>query len=65
MGKYHLSKDEAGDLLEHMVRGVTTSQELSNITKNFMKLAGGYLVEYSPLCCYMATWPCHIDRFEQ
>ena len=33
--------------------------------RNFVKLAGDYLGEESPICLSMASWPCHIDRFER
>ena len=32
---------------------------------NFVKLAGDYLGEEIPMCCYMATWTRHIDRFNK
>ena len=40
MDKYRLSKEEAGDLLDHRVHMVTTSQELWHSMKKSMKLVG-------------------------
>ena len=44
---------------------VTTSQELPNSTKNFVKLGGDYLGEESLLNHSMETWLRHFDRFER
>ena len=32
--------------------------------RNFVRLAGYYLGEGSPVCIMMASWPRHIDLFE-
>ena len=51
MGQDHLSKEEAGELLDKRVHVLASSQELQHSTRNFMKLAGDYLVaaSHSPL----------------
>ena len=41
-----------------------STQELRHWTRNFVKLAGDYLGEGSPVCISMASWPRHIDRFK-
>ena len=33
--------------------------------QNFVKLAGDYLGEVSPVCLSMASWPRHIERIER
>ena len=38
---------------------------MCHLTRNFVKLAGDYLGEGSPVYLSMALWPCHIDRFER
>ena len=43
---------------------LTSTQELRYSTHNFVKLAGDYLGEGSPVYVLMASWPRHIDRFE-
>ena len=35
------------------------------MTRNFVRLAGDYLGEGSPVCVMMASWPRHIYRFER
>ena len=60
-----LSKEEAGEILDQMVHVLTSTQELRHSTRNFVKLSGDYLVEESPICLSMGTWPRHIDRFER
>ena len=65
MGQDRLSKEEAGKLLGQRVHILTSTQELRHSTRNFVKLTGNYLGEYSPLCLLMATWPRHIDHFER
>ena len=35
------------------------------MTRNFVKLAGDYLREESPIFLSMGTWLRHIDRFER
>ena len=44
---------------------LTSTQELRYSTRNFVKLAGDYLGEGSPVCVSMVLWPRHIDRFER
>ena len=44
---------------------LTSTQEMLHSTRNFVKLVGYYLGEGSPVCVMMASWPRHIDRFEQ
>ena len=56
MGQDHLSKEEAGELLDQRVHVLTFTQELRHSTRNFVKLVGDYLG---------GTWPLHIDRFER
>ena len=65
MGKDCLSKEEATDLLDQRVHVLTSNQELRHLTRNFVKLAGDYLGEESPICISMASWPHHIDRFKR
>ena len=65
MGQDSLSKEEAGDLLDQGFHVLTSAQELRHSTQNFVKLAGDYLGEKSPICLLMGTWPHHIDRFER
>ena len=43
MGQDFLSKEEAGDILDHRVHMVTKSQELCHSTKKILKLSGDYL----------------------
>ena len=65
MGLDRLSKEEAGELLDHMVHVLTLKQELLHLTQNFVMLVGDYLGEESPICLSMGIWPRHIDRFER
>ena len=44
---------------------LTSTQELRHLTRNFVRLAGYYLGEGSPVCVIMASWTRHIDRFER
>ena len=60
-----LSKEEATEILDQRVHVLTSTQELRHSTRNFVKLAGDYLGEGSPICLSMASWPRHIDRFER
>ena len=53
------------ELLDHRVHVLTSNQELRHLTRNFVNLAGDYLVEESPVCLSMELWPRHIDRFER
>ena len=41
-----------------------STQYLRHLTRNFVKLAGDYLGEESPIYLSMASWPRHIGRFE-
>ena len=65
MGQDRLSKEEAMELLEQRVHVLASTQELRHSTRNFVQLAGDYLEEGSPVSIMMASWPRHIDRFEQ
>ena len=65
MGQDHLSKEEAVELLDQRVHILTSTQYLCHLTRNFVKLAGYYLGEESPICLSVGTWPRHIDRFER
>ena len=60
-----LYKEEVGDILDQRVHVLTSTQELRHSTQNFVKLAGDYLGEESPICLSMELWPRHIDRFER
>ena len=42
-----------------------STQDLRHSTQHFVKLAGDYLVEESPICILMGSWPHHIDLFER
>ena len=64
MGQYRLSKEEANEIMDQRVHVLTSTQELHYSTRNFVKLAGDYLGEGSPVCLSMASWPRHIDHFE-
>ena len=65
MGQDRLSKEEATELLDQRVHVLTSTQELRHSTRNFVRLAGDYLGEGSPVCIMMASWSHHIDRFER
>ena len=65
MGHDCLSKEEATELLYQRVHVLTSTQELRHSTRNFVKLAGGYLGEGSPVFVMMVSWTRHIDRFER
>ena len=60
-----LSKQEAGELLDHRVHVITSTQELRHSTRNFVKLVEDYLGEKIPICLLVGLWLCHIDRFER
>ena len=64
MGQDCLSKEEATELLDQRVHVLTSTQELRHSKRNFVRLAGDYLQEGSPVCIIMASWPRHIDRFK-
>ena len=55
MGQDRLSKEEATELLDQRVHVFTSTQELSHSTRNFVKLAGDYLGEGSPVCILIAS----------
>ena len=65
MGHDCLSKEEATEPLDQRVHVLMSTQDLRHLTRNFVKLAGDYLVEGSPICLSMASWQRHIDRFER
>ena len=58
-----ISKEEAGDLLDQRVQVLTSTQDLRHSKRNFVKLAGDYLREESPIFLSMGSWLRHIDRF--
>ena len=60
-----LSMEEATELLDQRFHVLTSTQELRHLTRNFVKLAGDYLGEKSPIFLSMASWPCRIDRFKR
>ena len=64
-GQDCLSKEESTDLLDQRVHVLTLTQELRHSTRNFFRLVGDYLGEGSPVSIMMASWPRHIDRFDQ
>ena len=53
------------ELLDQRVHVLTSTQELRHSTQNFVRLAGDYLGEGSPVSIMMALLPRHIDRFER
>ena len=65
MGQDRLSKEEAGELLDQRFHVLTSIQELRHSTRNFVKIAGDYLGEESPIYLSMGTWLRHIDRFKR
>ena len=44
---------------------LVSTKELLHLTRNLVKLVGGYLGADNPICLSMETWPRHIDRFER
>ena len=44
---------------------LTSNQEMRHLTRNFVKLAGNYRVEGSPVCVLIAPWPRHIGRLKR
>ena len=60
-----MSKEEAGELLDQRVHIVTSTQEVRNYSKHFVKIVGDYLGGECPFCLSMETWTHHIDRFER
>ena len=65
MGQDRLSKEEATELLDQRVHVLTSTQELRHLTRKFVRLAGDYLGEGSPVSIMMASWPRHISPYEQ
>ena len=65
MGQDSLYKEKAGELVDQRVHALTSTQELRQLPRTYVKLSGGYLGEESPICLSMGTWPCHIDHFER
>ena len=65
MVKDCLSKEELGELLDQRVQVLTSTQELRPLMRNFVKIAGDYLGEESPICLSMGMWMRHIDRFDR
>ena len=65
MGQDRLSKEEATEQLDQRFHVLTLTQNLHHLTQNFVRLAGDYLGERSPVCVMMALWLRHIDRFER
>ena len=61
MGHDSLSKEEAGEILDQRVHVLMSTQELRHLTRKFVKLAGDYLGEESPICLLMGSWLRHID----
>ena len=57
MGHDRLSKEEVIKLLDQRVHVFMSTQEMRHLTRNFVKLVGDYLVEGSPVCVSMASWP--------
>ena len=64
MGKYCLSKEEAGEILDQRFHVLASTQDLRHSTRNFVKLSRDYLGEESPIYLSMGTWPRHIDCFK-
>ena len=54
-----------GELLDQRFQVLASTQDLRHSMRKFVKLAGDYLGEESPLCLSMKMWPRHIDRFER
>ena len=65
MGQDSLSREEATEFLDQRVHILMSTQEMRHLTRNFVKLVGEYLGEESPIYLSMASWPHHIDHFEQ
>ena len=65
MGQDRMSKKEATELMDERVHVLTSTQELRHSTRNFVRLAGHYLGEGSPVSIMMASWPRHIDCFDR
>ena len=65
MGQDCLSKEEEGELMNQRLHALISTKEMRHLTRNFVKLAGEYLGEESPICLLMGSWPRHIERFER
>ena len=65
MGQDSLSNEDADEILHQSFHFLMSTQDLRHSTQKFVKLAGDYLREESPICLLMGTWPRHIDRFER
>ena len=65
MGQDQLSKEEAMDILDQWFHVVTPNQDLWNDTRNFLRLAGDYIIPDSPLSKVVEKRPRHIDRFDK
>ena len=63
MGQDRLPKEEAGELLDQRFYVLMSSQDLRHLTRKFVKLAGNYLGEESPICLLMVMWLRQIYRF--
>ena len=55
MGQYHLSREEARELLDQWVHIVTTAQDLRHSTRKLVRVAGDYLGDEGPLSQAMDT----------
>ena len=55
MGQDRLSEEEAGEILDQKVHILTSTQELRHSTRKFVRLAGVYLEEESPICLSMGV----------
>ena len=64
MGQDRLSKEESGELLDQQVHVVATTQEIRHSTRKFVRLNRDHLGTEGPLSQAIATWPCHIGRFD-
>ena len=60
-----LYNEEDGEFLDQRLHMITTTEELQHRTRKFMRMVGDYLVSEGPLIRAMATWTCHINRFER
>ena len=65
MGQDRLFNEKAGNILDRCVHVVATIQELCQITRKCVRLAGDYLGTKDPLSREIAAWPHHIDCFER
>ena len=51
--------------MDQQVHVVANTQELQHSKGNFMQMTGHYLGMEVTLSRVIATWSCHIDRFER